>query len=229
MRVNMRPNIQVKEEKFCFTCPDCEIMYWDSDGMDLLKPYPKRCPDCNQEYCTWRRIKKWKRLLIDNFSYKRHKFIKFLTFSLEGEKTVYDLKDYRTELRTRFNQVRRTKFWNDHVDGGMWFFEVTMRTEHYQDTIDGGCFTNEHHIILNPHFHCLILGPKKIPIRNDYQGSGEVLEDVFKRFGIGEQFNIKGDPKRRGINAATGYITAYLKKEGQALGRNRAVFGLLRK
>lgn len=222
------PDVKLKNSDYAFMCKSqwdgCQVEFEDT----WRAPQPHRCSPCNTEFMSWKRSRKWEKRLLEVFDYKRHRYFKFLTFGLEGTKTIADLIDYRAELCTRFNGVRRSKFWNEHVDGGMWFFEVTMKTKHYQDTVDGGAFVDDVAIHLNPHFHCLILGPKKIPIRNDSLPSTEVLEDIFENWGLGA-LNIRGDHGRDGPRAAVGYITAYLKKDNQAKGRNRGTWGIVRR
>jgi len=181
--------------------------------------WPLRCKECNIEMKRWQRRKQWRERFEDRFNYKRHRFYKFLAFSIAGKKDFTDLIDYRRLLVERFNKVRRTAIWKKHIDGGMWFFEVTT-TSGVQDDLEEGCFHAE--VSINPHMHVIVMGPKLIPIQE--------LSDEFKKHGLGNldvsrSRDERGRYCRPSPEQALGYLLGYLKKDDQLQGRNRQTFG----
>ncbi len=245
------PIIQVKEEKkvpfFSEEC--CELDYY-ADHEDAS--YPKRCSDHNREFMKWKRIKKTRRKFKKKFKKDRHRFIKMLTFGIPGDKLTtneatkwipfkgqeynyqVDHKLWRTELRSRFNKLRRDPWWKKHVDGGIWFYE-TVLTEidsKNQMTFDEQeCEMNDIRMKIHPHFHCMILGPKNLagPLRNF-----EELNNLFEKHGLGKPSvsvarNKNGKAINASLNKSLWYLTNYLKKQEHAEGINRGSFGIFNK
>ena len=218
-------------KKWCFICKNCE--YYETDNIDWrgwiggeiiepskIKKYPKRCQTCNIEYCRWKRGKDQGDKFLDRFSWKRHRFPKMFTFGMPGVKHVNDLIDYRAQLRTGFNNLRKSKFWTKNVDGGMWFYEVTTNIVENQSTLDGSSFPSG--ILtgtLNPHMHCLLLTPNKIDMSR--------MNDELLSRGLGRG-HIQAPPEQQTTRAALGYFLNYMKKDTQLDGRNRGSFGILR-
>lgn len=242
----MRHIVQVEEDapparpNYTFTCGE-EVWRFPAPGSrtarhvgtcgpisDALgsKWWPLRCKTCNIEMKRWQRRRAWADRFAEKFDFKRHRFYKFLTFGLPGDKPWDDLVDYRQQLVNNFNKVRRSSFWKKHVDGGMWFFEVTANSgiQDYLEVGDhphGGCM-DEPEVKINPHFHCIILGPKKVPI-------GE-LGVLFKKNNLGSPHFAAprgGDGRycHPTPENALRYLQGYLKKDSQTEGRNRQTFG----
>lgn len=247
------PIIRVKEEiKIGFYSPRCcGPIVTRADGVQ----YPEyRCREHNIQFCKHKRIKKTKIKFKNKFDYKRHKFIKMLTFGLPGEKTTTneivdtiikqpfirkeysklqyiqeatdirecerDHERWRTELRSRFNKLRRDKWWNKHVDGGIWFYETVL-------TENG----DEGDMKIHPHFHCMILGPKNLAGQNkDFNE----LNDLFEKHGLGKPSvsvakNKDGKTINASLDSSLWYLTNYLKKQEHSEGKNRGSFGIFNK
>ena len=68
------------------------------------------------------------------------------------DKLEVSIAKYRSELTSNFHRLRERRIWKSHVDGGMWFFEVTV------DVVD------DEHVKLNPHLHIILLCSKKFPV-----------------------------------------------------------------
>lgn len=182
-------------------------------------------------------MQKWKRKIYEAFDYDRHRFLKFGTVGLRGDKIFpIDSEDDHIEFRERlthaFRELRKDPLWKKCVDGGMWFFEMTERPiHHYNNWIhEWGPVGKVYEIQptekkVNPHLHILWFGPKKIPY--------EPLQELCAKHGLG-RFHFSrptdrsGNDIMPGISNALGYVMSYLKKETQVSGRNRDTFGALR-
>lgn len=236
----MRHIVQVEEDapparpNYTFTCGE-EVWRFPEPGSRTAKHvgtcgpisdalgskwWPLRCKSCNIEMKRWQRRRAWADRFAERFDFKRHRFYKFLTFGLPGNKTWDSLVDYRQQLVNNFNVVRRSSFWKKHVDGGMWFFEVTASSG-VQDDLEEGCM-DEPEVKINPHFHCIILGPKKVPLSQ--------LSDLFEKNNLGSpHFSASRGGDGRYCHPtpenALGYLLGYLKKDSQTEGRNRQTFG----
>ena len=224
---------------WAFVCDQCDF-YWDKCSDRVV--HPKRCSDCNKDFMRWKRTKLWINKLVNNFDYKRHRFPKMITFALPGKKHFNSVSHYRSEMTKRFNRLRKRKFWKKYVDGGFWFFECTLKRSEDENplypTMDDTQSeivrdfrsTGSHNYQLHPHFHCLILGPKKIPL--------ELLNQELSSLGFGranitvprdKNGNLVHCARREDLIGVIGYATNYLKKPGQFEGRNRGAFGCLTK
>ncbi len=210
--------------------------------------WPTRCSDHNKQFMKWKRIKQTKLKFVDTFDRNRHRFIKMLTFGIKRTEKQKDKltreseinsdhKYWRTELRYKFNRLRKDKWWRKHVDGGIWFYE-TVLTE--LDPKTQGTFEEEQHdmndmrIKIHPHFHCMILGPKNLagPERNFSE-----LNALFEKHGLGKpsvsvartkptRREKTGRPINASLNKSLWYLTNYLKKQEHAEGINRGSFGI---
>ena len=249
--VNKGPSIQVKEENkipfFSFEC--CKLSYFSEEVDDY---FPDRCSDHNKQFMKWKRIKKTKAKFRKLFNYKRHRFIKMITFGLPGnkittnEKTKWipykgqeyqfqqDHEYWRKELRIKFAKLRRDKFWLDHVDGGIWFYETVLTELDYktQNSFDGQEHEmNDVRIKIHPHFHCIILSPKNLAgQKRDFQE----LNDLFEKHGLGKPSvttskDKTGRRRNASLNKSLWYLTNYLKKQDHAEGKNRGSFGIFHK
>lgn len=272
--VNKGPSIQVKEEKkipfFSEKC--CELGYY-SDHVDA--EFPDRCSEHNKQFMKWKRIKATKKKFKKLFQYKRHRFIKMITFGLPGDKittnqvigkkkiktgtnferkmveghsytkhSVYknidvyqvnqDHANWRDLLRSKFAKLRRDKFWNDHVDGGIWFYEtkLTELDSKNQQSFEGSTHEmNDIRIKIHPHFHCIVLGPKNLagPERDFRE-----LNNLFEKHGLGKPSvttskDKNGRKRNASLNKSLWYLTNYLKKQEHAEGKNRGSFGIFHK
>jgi len=212
--------------KYGFTCENCTEYLDGSSGLQL---YPKRCSGCCREINKWRRNKAYKKLLKKHFNPRRHAFLKFLTFSMPGHKYLNELIDHRSELIRRFNLLRKTEFWTEHVDGGIWFYEFTTNHSENQTTIDSSIAFPDGEVFgtINPHMHVILMGPKKIPMK--------VLNQRLATYGLGHAYiTTPRDRSGRylsnsdtGIKNAIGYVMGYLNKPSQADSKNRQAFGCL--
>lgn len=99
------PIIQVKENKIAFYSEEC-------CGRTLLcqytnREYPaQRCSLHNKEFMKWKRIKKTKKKFRSRFNYRRHRFIKMITFGLPGEKITSNKKTGKFKLQKGFTISR---------------------------------------------------------------------------------------------------------------------------
>ena len=206
---------------------------------------PNRCTNCDRDLKRWLRIQKWKRKIIANFDYDKHRFLKFGTVGLPGDKIFPienedDYIEFRERLTHNFKQLRREPLWKECVDGGMWFFEVTERpipvpADNQVRIIEALVVAEKVHYAplivqptlkkINPHLHILFFGPKKVPY--------EELQELCVKHGLGRFKFSKptdkvGNDIMPGIKNALYYTMSYLKKETQVQGRNRDTFGALR-
>lgn len=217
----------------------------------ISREYPTRCTTCNNEKRRWERRRNWFRRICDRFDWRRHGFMKFVTVGLPGEKIFqepeprselpkdqstlskqkfpYEPGHYRPELIRGLKALRKTDFWNEHVDGGMWFYEETIREElnglQNQRTLHSDAFYDANVTIhLNPHMHILLLGPKKIPY--------DQLQEEAAKVGLGK-FKFSSPRNKYGqyvyptIKNAVWYVMSYLKKDTQIDARCRGTFGCL--
>lgn len=247
-----RHNIQVKEKTYCFFNPKCcDIYPTDHSPFDMPEYMPDRCSDCNKKLKSWQRstkyVNKWEKAFHKNF--RRWRFTKMLHITApkkmhedlskvpefiqkderDGEPLKHATKSdyqkyYREELKKRFKQLRREKYWQKMVDGGQWFYECPIS--------DSG--------IANPHLHIVLVGPKKI--------DQEKLTALLVKHKLGEISKFTSPKNKKGhvqkmtywknkklvmnksaVRRALGYVQAYCKKEQQADGKNNAFFGGLHK
>lgn len=203
----------------------------------------------------WKRIKKTRLKFKKKFKRDRHRFIKMITFGIPGEKITTNSKTeripysdegqgskwkleynddhniWRTELRSKFNKLRRDPWWKKHVDGGIWFYEtvLTELESKEQSTFDEQVSEmNDIRMKIHPHFHCMILGPRNLagPGRNFQE-----LNNLFEKHGLGKpSVSVARSKNGRAINASLNkslwYLTNYLKKQEHAEGINRGSFGI---
>ncbi len=203
----------------------------------------------------WKRIKLTRRKFKKKFNKSRHRFVKMLTFGIPDDKITtnrktrmipfsddgygskYELQAnddhnyWRTELRSRFNKLRRDKWWKKHVDGGIWFYETVLTELDSKNQMTFGeqeCEMNDIRMKIHPHFHCMILGPKNLagPLRNF-----EELNNLFEKYGLGKPSvsvarSKSGTPLNASLNKSLWYLTNYLKKQEHAEGINRGSFGI---
>lgn len=146
-----------------------------------------------------------------------------------NEKKIKKLQkdDYKLQLRNilknRFKIMRkRSKFWKKYVDGGQWFFECPI----------------DENGIANPHLHVLLVGSKKIPV--------EELSEEFSKYKLGEVTYFSSPKNKKGViqkmtywrnrklvvnksavSRCLNYVSAYMKKDEQADGKNNSWFGSL--
>ncbi len=129
----------------------------------------------------------------------------------------------RNILKNRFKIMRkRSKFWKKYVDGGQWFFECPI----------------DENGIANPHLHVLLVGSKKIPV--------EELSKEFSKYKLGEVTYFSSPKNKKGViqkmtywrnrklvvnksavSRCLNYVSAYMKKDEQADGKNNSWFGSL--
>jgi len=213
------------------------------------KKIAERCSDHNKQFMKWKRIKKTRTKFKKNFKKDRHKFIKMLTFGLPGDKTTtnkktqwipykgqelevnQDHKIWRSELRSRFNKLRRDKWWKKHVDGGIWFYETVLTdldSKNQMNFDEQVSEMNDIRMKIHPHFHCMILGPKNLagPERNFQE-----LNNLFEKHGLGKPSvsvarSKSGNAINASLNKSLWYLTNYLKKQDHAEGINRGSFGI---
>ncbi len=229
-----------------FTCQDCHIQhdqccreasgYFGEDGVcqyirgiGKMSCYPIRCRECNTNYCKWKRIQVWKERLIARFDYNRHRYIRMLTIGRAGEKLYPEeilddmIEHWRKDLTTRFAKLRRTKYWDEHVDGGIWFFETTvhphMTEGHHRYYLGADADELVKHQV-NPHLHVVLLGRYL-----DQQKLQEELENQ----GLGLPWITARDGSSENIHSALDYCMAYLNKTPNYQGRQRDTFGCMRK
>ena len=240
-----RPYYQIlfeEDREWCFfgKTSACSCQHYLDQGSGI-PIYPKRCAGHNKKYMRWRRKRDLRVKILDLFDWRRHMCIKMLEFSLHRE-TVYleDLAEQRAHGLRRFKNLRKSKFWKEHVDGGVWFYEFTDNTSDETVTIDcpdgptdlgleTGTITWDigTHTTVHPHVHCLLLSPKKIPM--------DLLNAELKKRDLGHAFvtvpkdrhgNIIDDDKMS-VNMGLGYALKYVEKDIQANSRNRGTFGTL--
>lgn len=225
-------------------CNICEI--WHSANCNQAPCHgsesgckPNRCKDCDRDLKRWLRIKKWENKFKDRFDWDRHRFLKFGTVGIPGEKkfliTDFDdsMKSYRDDLTTKFKKLRQTEVWKNHVDGGMWFFEITSETIPQNFRLQERSSSSLNPIVLpdlemkiNPHLHIVFFGPKKIP----YDALQEACSDSgLGKFHFSSPKDKAGNSVIPGISNALDYLFSYLKKENQIEGRNRNTFGVMHK
>ncbi len=228
--------IQDKEKKpFGFFCDECEIYdktqdcFIDHNLVKIEPEYlqlhcrPNRCHICDRELKRWIREQEGIKQIKKQFNWSRHRFIKFATLGLPGNKNFpvnladNEVKKFREELVAKFKLLRRTATWKKAVDGGKWYFEVTTRSHLEQMHIN----TDEKSVVkvkLNPHLHILFMGPEKM----DY----DEIQLECTRLQLGKFHFSKQKPGSKFQNAIK-YISAYLKKDNQFQGVNRGTFGFL--
>ena len=189
----------------------------------------------------WKRTDRLRRKILLKFDYRRHMCIKMLTISLHRDTLLReDLAEQRAHGLRRFHNLRKSKFWKAHVDGGVWFYEVTTNTSDETLTID--CpdiptdlglefetitWSTGRHTTVHPHLHCLLLSPKKIPMNLlNHELRSRELGDAWITVPKDRDGNIIDDDKVS-IKQALGYALSYVKKKDQEDGRNRGTFGTL--
>lgn len=226
--------IQDKEKiPYGFFCENCKVYHMtlgiiiDVNHMnedDYEHCIPNRCLDCDRELQRWKRQQEGIKQIKKQFKWSRHKFIKFGTIGLPGNKEFptdfadEQIKSYREELVAKFKLLRRTKVWKSSVDGGKWFFEITSRTSLEQMHTDIDRSNSVVNVKLNPHLHVLFMGPSKM--------NYEDLQKECKRLQLG-RFHFSPIKKGSKFQNALKYISAYLKKDEQTKGVNRGSFGFL--
>ncbi len=248
----MRPNIQVKRElpaesldwggkPVGFTCQGChmhhdmhcrdgdQVCSYTRGSTGRIACYPIRCRECNTNYCKWKRIQVWKERLLARFDYNRHRYIRMMTISMPGDKIypidIYDdmIEHWRHELTTRFAKLRRSKYWKEHVDGGIWFFETTVHPHLYQRFIEYELGSDPEILVdnkINPHLHVVLLGRYL---------DQQLLAEELENHGLGLPWITARDGSSENIHSALDYCMAYLNKSPNYQGRQRDTFGCMRK
>ena len=190
----------------------------------LMKAFgcrPNRCLPHGKEVKTFIRTKKWKLKLKKKFKKNRHLFVRMLTLGLPGIKhhPLEDLdqviSEYRKYIVGEFHTLRERQIWKDVVDGGMWFFEVTI------DIQPDGM------VKVNPHLHMPILCNKKLPIKELNQYLADPNGINLGRAYVSVPKDKEGKFKKHEAQDAINYCMSYLKKDEQLNGRNRQTFGCL--
>jgi len=246
--VKMRPNIQVKRElppesifwgndRVGFTCGQCIMHHNKNCDQGICKfvkgrqtsCFPIRCRECNTNYCKWKRIQVWKERLIARFDYNRHRYIRMLTIGISGDKLYPKeiledmIETWRKDLTTRFAKLRRTKYWDEHVDGGIWFFETTvhphMTEGHHRYYLGADADELVKHQV-NPHIHVVLLGRYL---------DQQMLQEELEKQGLGLPWITARDGASENIHSALDYCMAYLNKTPNYQGRQRDTFGCMRK
>ncbi|HHZ81998.1 MAG TPA: hypothetical protein EYN64_04665, partial [Flavobacteriales bacterium] len=130
--------VMTGDKEWCFyndtsSC-NCNLYLDRGSGVPL---WPSRCPRHNKEYMEWKRTDRLRKKILVKFDYRRHMCIKMLTISLHRDTLLReDLAEQRAHGLRRFHNLRKSKFWKAHVDGGVWFYEVTTNTSDETVTID---------------------------------------------------------------------------------------------
>ncbi len=241
--VNKGPHIRVKENPnpFGFKFFDgkcCKIKQFNEcecpgTGICSCTKLPDRCKHHDYEYTKWKRNRKMRKKLIKNFDKKRHCIPKMITFGLKGLKhlsnnndIIDDQSTWREELRTKFAKLRRNKWWKDHVDGGIWFYEGKI-TALDKELLLG---ENDGHarLKIHPHFHCIVIGPKNLAGK---ERNFQELNSLFEEYDLGKpSVTLPKDKTGRpikSIHKASWYATKYVTKDNQINGKNRGQFGKL--
>ncbi len=163
--------------------------------------------------------------VVEPFIRREHSKLQYLQGTEDIRAFQRDHHIWREELRKRFNKLRRDKWWNSVVDGGIWFYETTLEEiEDFEQQDD----LNDIDMKIHPHFHCMILGPRNLagPGRNF-----EELNNLFEKHGLGKpSVSVARSKSGKAINASLNkslwYLTNYLKKQEHAEGINRGSFGI---
>ena len=190
----------------------------------LMKAFgcrPNRCSKHGKIVKRFIRTKDWKKKLKLKFNRKRHCFIRMITISQSGVKhhPVDELdnviQEYRKDIVSNFNLLRKRQIWKKSVDGGMWFFENTLDVQ------------NNGLVKVNPHLHIVLLCNKQLPVKklNEYVAgvNGINLGRIF----VSVPRHPNGQLKKCDTKDAINYCINYVKKDTQIDGRNRGTFGTM--
>ena len=166
------------------------------------------------------------------FIRRRNSKLQFIEEMTEVKEFEIDHKLWRAELRSKFNKLRKDKWWRKHVDGGIWFYEtvLTELNEFCEETDD----LNDIQMKIHPHFHVILLGPRNLAgTKKEISEHGYFhgLNKLFEKYELGKP-NIEvsrsknGKPINASLNKSLWYLTNYLKKQEHSSGINRGSFGI---
>ena len=91
----------------CKCCPYLKMPAFTcnrDNGCEEREGYYSRCKPCNRKYMTWKRCKKWKKLLKRS---KQHKSLKFITLTIKNPITFSkkDPKEYKHMIMKPWNKL----------------------------------------------------------------------------------------------------------------------------
>ncbi len=159
-----------------FTCMKCQEKYIES--MD--KYYQVRCKACSKERSAYRRAKKWKRLLLQEWLKKKHvkprtfKTMKFITLTIEnflGE--GLDHNEVKKLFMVPFRKYIKEAKKRGWLIGGLYAYECTTKQTRQEQWFSGRDFTRPNQRIktpkddgkfaifeYHPHVHIIGIGPR---------------------------------------------------------------------
>ncbi len=192
----------------------------------LMKAFgckPNRCSSHGKTVKRFIRSKDWKKKLRKKFNKRRHHHVRMITIGQPGikhhnpEELEDVIKDYRKDVITNFNALRRRSIWKNSVDGGMWFFENTI------DIQENG------KVKVNPHLHVALLCSEELPVKDLNEYLAGVNGINLGRIWVSTPRNSNGTIKKASTKDAINYCVNYIKLDQQIDGRNRGTFGTVYK
>ena len=226
--------------------PTCDI---DKDVMKMHGCIPNRCNRCSRWNKRWQLGETYKRNLVAKFDKRRHHHIRMVQLGWLGERKVEKkfigsklkftreehpmlgqwkcpIRRARDEMISGLKALREYHIWKEHVDGGIWFFEVTTKP------------VGDHHMHINPHMHLVLLCPKKFPVEQInnllFDQNGLVRREGTRVSKLGRCHIHSTRCKKTGKflkskpKDAANYLVSYAKRPG-IVGKSRNQFGILTK
>jgi hypothetical protein len=157
-----------------FTCNKCTWSEWED------KEVCKRCKDCSRQRSGYRRAKKWKKLILQEWlkrkelQKKKFKTLKFMTLTVENfigqnltdqEVKAIFMKPFRKYLKECNNRG-----W---IIGGLYAYECTYKQTKQEQWFSGRSFTkpgqrtkaseDDRDVVVteyHPHVHIISIGPR---------------------------------------------------------------------
>ena len=214
-------------EVWSFTCPECpgeQFLPGDASGY-FTHVWPERCSSCSKERQRMRRMMNYKDLVKREHDLIAKPYVGFLTLNLRGYQDSYFRSAPPSVLEERILEARKelysrwTPFWRNYLKkncaGAIRFFEWTQDVSIAQDHLDDSDPTVVDYRI-HPHLHVIILQDKPIEITE--------LRSKAIAAGFGEQIDMQWKKDASTLGSVS-YCLAYVKKDLQAVGRNRQAYG----
>ena len=159
-----------------FTCPKCTETYFEP--MD--QTFQVRCKPCSKERSAYRRARKWKRLILQEWLKKKSiqprkfKTMKFITLTIENFKGEgLDHKEVKELFMRPFRKYIKEAQNRGWLIGGLYAYECTTKQTEQEHWFSGRDFTkpgkriktseddcDESITEYHPHVHIIGIGPR---------------------------------------------------------------------
>lgn len=159
-----------------FTCKKCEEVYVEASD----KYFWKRCKPCSKERSAYRRARKWKRLLLQEWLKKKtmkprtFKTMKFITLTVENFKGEgLDHVEVKKIFMRPFRKYIKEAQKRGWLIGGLYAYECTTKQTRQEHWFSGRDFTkpgqriktskndcDESIVEYHPHVHIIGIGPR---------------------------------------------------------------------